>query len=252
VFTGGLPVLRLAGTVGTGTGRSLAYAVLARVAEAEQPPGTVILELTGAPAAGHLPPAPGGRGTGRTLQEGRRPGRTDAGPAGAGPPDAGPPDAGPPDAGPSEAGTAGAGGPGTRVPGASLPGPGVPGGSLRGTGVPGIPGAGGQDVWDELCMLGTALRPCGIALRLVIAPGREHDRLLETAPGPPGPPVHPTLRAAVLATYAALPGPGLVTPCVRADLAMPAEPLSIGAAGPLFTRRGWGAAREAVGGLGSA
>lgn len=197
VFTGGLPVLRLAGSAGAGTGRSLAYAVLARVAEAAQPPGTVILELTG-------PPREAG----------------------------------------NQAGTAGAGGQGTRVPESSGPGGSGPGGSG--------PGADGQDVWDELCMLAGALRPCGIALRVVIAPGREHDRLLETAPGPPGPPVHPTLRAAVLATYAALPGPGLVTSGVRADLAMPAEPLSIGAGRPLFTPGGWGATREAVGGLGSA
>jgi hypothetical protein len=195
VFTGGLPVLRLAGTVGcASTGRSLAYAVLARLAEAAQPPGTVILELTGGPAAGHSPPGPAGRGAARTLRTGPRPGGAETAP----------------------------------------------------------PEAGGQDGWEELCKLAGALHPCGIALRLVIAPGREHDRLLETAPGPPGPPVHPTLRAAVLATYAALPGPGLVTPGVRADLAMPAEPLSAGDGGPLFTPSGWGAAREAVGGLGSA
>jgi hypothetical protein len=40
--------------------------------------------------------------------------------------------------------------------------------------------------------------------------------------------IHPSLRAAVLASYAALPGPGLVTTDVRAALTEPAESLSLG------------------------
>ena len=37
--------------------------------------------------------------------------------------------------------------------------------------------------------------------------------------------IHPTLRSALLATYAACLGPGVVTAQVRAALAVPAEPL---------------------------
>ena len=70
--------------------------------------------------------------------------------------------------------------------------------------------------------------------------------------------IHQSLRAAVLAAYAELPGPGLVTPGIRDALARPAEPLVLQAQQRLgeaavrpgsFTRRGWGELPEVIGGL---
>ena len=73
------------------------------------------------------------------------------------------------------------------------------------------------------------LRSIGTRLRVVAAAGKLRDRLGEAGLthriGPEA--IHPSLRAAVLATYAALPGPGLVTADVRAALAMPAEALRL-------------------------
>jgi hypothetical protein len=61
--------------------------------------------------------------------------------------------------------------------------------------------------------------------------------------------IHPTLRSALLATYAAYLGPGVVTAQVRAALAVPAEPLQAAPAngvlvlpvtsGGLSRRSGW-------------
>ena len=70
--------------------------------------------------------------------------------------------------------------------------------------------------------------------------------------------VHQSLRAAVLAAYAELPGPGLVTAGMREALARPAEPLVPQAQARAlqaavrpssFTRRGWGELPEVIGGL---
>jgi hypothetical protein len=92
------------------------------------------------------------------------------------------------------------------------------------------------------------LRMTGIRLRLVIAAGPLRDRLRCAGCGPCAPAlaVHPSLRSAVLAAYAELPGPGVVTPGVRAALAAPAEPLDRSGC---FTPQGWGAAPRAVGEL---
>lgn len=71
------------------------------------------------------------------------------------------------------------------------------------------------------------LRGEGITLRLVIAAPRLRDALCRagTAGGQAVPAIHPSLHSAVLAAYAELPGPGVVTPRIRAVLAAPAEPL---------------------------
>jgi anti-anti-sigma regulatory factor len=87
----------------------------------------------------------------------------------------------------------------------------------------------GTDGCTALHALHDSLRSVGTQLR-VVARGAVRDRLREAgltqrlAPGA----IHPSLRAAVLASYAALPGPGLVTTDVRAALAEPAESLSLG------------------------
>jgi hypothetical protein len=80
---------------------------------------------------------------------------------------------------------------------------------------------------EALCSLRSALRSRGTGLRLVIASreARQELRESERAPSTDALPVHSCLREAVLATYAALPGPGLVTSAVRAALAAPAEPV---------------------------
>ena len=68
--------------------------------------------------------------------------------------------------------------------------------------------------------------------RLVLVAGEETVRKYLAQAGPeasPGPlAVHPTQRSAVLASYAELSGPGLVTPAIRAALTSPAEPLVLG------------------------
>jgi anti-anti-sigma regulatory factor len=76
------------------------------------------------------------------------------------------------------------------------------------------------------------LRTAGTGLRLAAASRQARDLFQRTGlAGQLGPAfIHLTLRAAVLATYAALPGPGLVTPAMRAALTRPAEPLPLPAA----------------------
>lgn len=78
-----------------------------------------------------------------------------------------------------------------------------------------------QALHDRLRSIGTRLR--------VVARGTVPDRLREAGLtrnlGTEA--IHPSMRAAVLASYAALPGPGLVTTDVRAALAEPAESLSL-------------------------
>jgi hypothetical protein len=81
---------------------------------------------------------------------------------------------------------------------------------------------------EALCSLRAALRRQGTSLRLVIASPSVRAALSTAGPAGRISPdmLHPTLRAAVLATYAGLPGPGLATAQVRAALAMPAEQLA--------------------------
>ncbi|HEY6279561.1 MAG TPA: sodium-independent anion transporter [Streptosporangiaceae bacterium] len=89
--------------------------------------------------------------------------------------------------------------------------------------------------YAALADLGKRLRRLGTGLRVVAASRHARDLLLQ--PGLAGElgarSIHPTLRAAVLAAYAALPGPGLVTTAMRAALTRPAELVLLpGAAGP--------------------
>jgi anti-anti-sigma regulatory factor len=92
-----------------------------------------------------------------------------------------------------------------------------------------------------LCSLHSELRALGTSLRLVVT-----DRAAREALRGGGLAVHPSMRCAVLAAYAELPGPGLVTPGVRAALAEPPEPLGRGAC---ITLHGWGAVPRPVGEL---
>jgi hypothetical protein len=74
---------------------------------------------------------------------------------------------------------------------------------------------------DRLALLGTKLRLAAgtRALREALAAGGVTARVGADA-------VHPSFRSAVLATYATLPGPGLVTGQVKAALEMEAEAIS--------------------------
>ena len=82
---------------------------------------------------------------------------------------------------------------------------------------------------EALHALHDRLRALSTRLWLVAAAGHTRERLRDSGlthrlgSGA----IHPSLRAAVLATYAAMPGPGLVTEDVRAALAAPAEPLRL-------------------------
>lgn len=60
--------------------------------------------------------------------------------------------------------------------------------------------------------------------------------------------IHPSFRSAVLATYAALPGPGLVLGRIKTALETEAEFISLLL--PLFTPSGWGGLARPGGGLG--
>ena len=73
------------------------------------------------------------------------------------------------------------------------------------------------------------LRTLGTRLWLAAAAGHTRERLRDSGLTHRlgGGAIHPSLRAAVLATYAAMPGPGLVTGDIRAALAAPAEPLRL-------------------------
>jgi len=94
-----------------------------------------------------------------------------------------------------------------------------------GTVVLALDGAVDADCLEALCCLQEGLRTLGMCLRLAIGPG-EPGRQPRTVAGN-ALAVHPTLRSALLATYAARLGPGLVTAQVRAALSAPAEPLQI-------------------------
>lgn len=82
----------------------------------------------------------------------------------------------------------------------------------------------GGDALDGLLERLTGL---GIRFRLASASAKVRAQLADTGLashlGRSG--IQPSLRAAVLAVYAALPGPGLVTPEIRAALVTPAEPV---------------------------
>jgi hypothetical protein len=85
---------------------------------------------------------------------------------------------------------------------------------------------------DRLRSLGTQLRIAAASHQLAVCLS-EVDRLSEVGRiGGAGPPqllspdaIHDSFRSAVLAAYAALPGPGLVTAQVRAALDTPVEPV---------------------------
>lgn len=104
---------------------------------------------------------------------------------------------------------------------------------------------------DALHALDDRLRALGTRLRLVTGSAQVRDRLRDSGLNHRlgSEAIHPSLRAAVLASYAGLPGPGLVTAEIRAAMAAPAEPL--GQPPRCFTPRGWGASSAMVGGLSS-
>jgi hypothetical protein len=85
----------------------------------------------------------------------------------------------------------------------------------------------GDDGCGALHGLLDRLAGCGITVRLAGASAKLRAQLddggVASRLGRGG--VQPSLRAALLAVYAELPGPGLVTPDIRAALATPAEPV---------------------------
>jgi hypothetical protein len=101
---------------------------------------------------------------------------------------------------------------------------------------------------EALCFLHAALRARGSSLRVVVAARHAREALCGGGPGPSadGLAVHPSMRSAVLAAYAELPGPGLVDAGVLADLAEPPEPLHRTAC---FTLQGRDAVQRPVGDL---
>jgi hypothetical protein len=94
----------------------------------------------------------------------------------------------------------------------------------------------------DLCSLQDTLLRMGTTLRLVITSSAARRALMAGAAYRFSPEVlHPSLRAAVLAAYAELPGPGLVDARIRAALAVPAETVGdvpAGTAGPRRPDRG--------------
>lgn len=88
------------------------------------------------------------------------------------------------------------------------------------TGITGDEIAALRNLHDHLRRAGTRLK-IAVAARPVL--DRLHSEGLARHLGTGA--IHPTTRAAVLATYAELPGPGLVTAAVRAALTVPPEPL---------------------------
>jgi hypothetical protein len=82
-----------------------------------------------------------------------------------------------------------------------------------------------DDGRDALHGLGRGLAGLGVRLRLaIVSPQVRRLWLADSRMHRAEPiPVHPNLRCAVLACYAMLPGPGLVTDAVRADLERPAQ-----------------------------
>jgi hypothetical protein len=102
-------------------------------------------------------------------------------------------------------------------------------GARAGTVILALDGAVDVGCLEALCSLQERLRVRGMGLRLAIRP---EEPLRHVRKGTASPPVtslaiHPTLRSALLATYAARPGPGLVTAQVRAALSVSAEPLQV-------------------------
>lgn len=80
----------------------------------------------------------------------------------------------------------------------------------------------------SICVLHESLHARGVQLRLVIeTPEMTEKFRASAATATAAPAVHPSLRAAVLAAFAALPGPGLVNSRVRASLAPPVEELCL-------------------------
>jgi hypothetical protein len=99
----------------------------------------------------------------------------------------------------------------------------VPGGTV----VLALDGTVDADCLEALCSLQERLRALGMCLRLAVGPDEPRRRLRKEAASGPATSlaIHPTLRSALLATYASCLGPGVVTAQVRAALAVPAEPL---------------------------
>ncbi len=83
--------------------------------------------------------------------------------------------------------------------------------------------------WEALCTLHCHLSGSGTRLHLVITDRELRDYLAGASRETSGSllTVHPTLRSAMLASYAELPGPGLVNGAVRAALNTSAEPLAV-------------------------
>jgi hypothetical protein len=94
---------------------------------------------------------------------------------------------------------------------------------------------------DALDVLQRSLRALGARLALVPGAGTVRKYLEQAGPeAPPSPlAVYPTERSAVLASYAELIGPGLVTGAIRAALTAPAEPLVLGGPAPARPGRPW-------------
>lgn len=81
-------------------------------------------------------------------------------------------------------------------------------------------------VREALDGLHHGLRESGTRLCLVAEADNMRRYLQPAGPDPLN--VYPTLRSAVLASYAELSGPGLVTAAIRDTLAAPSEPLLLG------------------------
>ena len=98
-----------------------------------------------------------------------------------------------------------------------------------GTVVLALDGAVDAGCLEALCCLQEGLRTLGMCLRLAISPEEPRRQLRRVAGSLPvtSLAIHPTLRSALLATYATRLGPGLVTAQVRAALSAPAEPLQV-------------------------
>lgn len=119
---------------------------------------------------------------------------------------------------------------------------GVPGGTV----VLALDGAVDADCLEALCSLQERLHALGMCLRLAVGPDEPRRQLRKEAASRPvtSLAIHPTLRSALLATYAACLGPGVVTAQVRAALAVPAELLQAASAMPVTSgasshRSGW-------------
>ena len=102
-------------------------------------------------------------------------------------------------------------------------------GPRAGTVVLALAGAVDVGLVEALCSLQEELRSLGTCLRLVVVPQGPRQQLREQAASAPGTSlaIHPSVRSAVLAAYAARLGPGVVTAEVRATLSAPAEPVHL-------------------------